>query len=122
MTLAYEIVKGLAYLNKRGITHRNLSQENILFNKKVHVFVVHEHVHVCDRCILIIKCTDICPCIKRLSVTSIFFILQGKVKLSEYGLYYMTEYGADVAFPIGSGTICYSTINFIFSLEKTQKK
>lgn len=44
VTLAYEIVKGLAYLNKRGITHRNLSQENILFNKKVHVFVVHEHV------------------------------------------------------------------------------
>lgn len=59
VTLAYEIVKGLAYLNKRGITHRNLSQENILFNKK------------------------------------------GKVKLSEYGLYYMTEYGANVAFPIG---------------------
>lgn len=44
VTLAYEIVKGLTYLNKRGITHRNLSQENILFNKKVHVFVVHEHV------------------------------------------------------------------------------
>lgn len=26
---------------------------------------------------------------------------QGKVKLSEYGLYHMTDYGADVAFPIG---------------------
>lgn len=46
VTLAYEIVKGLAYLNKRGITYRNLSQENILFNKKVFV-----HEHVCDRCI-----------------------------------------------------------------------
>lgn len=46
VTLAYEIVKGLAYLNKRGITHRNLSQENILFNKKVFV-----HEHVFDRCI-----------------------------------------------------------------------
>ncbi|XP_062592920.1 TBC domain-containing protein kinase-like protein, partial [Saccostrea cucullata] len=57
--LAYGIVKGLTYLNKHRITHRNLSQENILFSAK------------------------------------------GQIKLSEYGLYYMTDYGADVAFPIG---------------------
>ncbi|XP_056010659.1 TBC domain-containing protein kinase-like protein [Ostrea edulis] len=59
VSLAYGIVRGLAYLNNKGITHRNLSQENILFNTK------------------------------------------GKVKLSEYGLYHMTDYGADIAFPIG---------------------
>lgn len=53
--------------------------------------------------------------------TSFFFILQGKVKLSEYGLYYMTEYGADVAFPIGSVTIYYSDIKFCFVLEKHKK-
>lgn len=57
MTLAYEIVKGLAYLNKRGITHRNLSQENILFNKKVFV-----REHVCDRCILVTEWNLIITC------------------------------------------------------------
>lgn len=57
VTLAYEIVKGLAYLNKRGITHRNLSQENILFNKKVFV-----HEHVCDRCILVTEWNLIITC------------------------------------------------------------
>lgn len=57
VTLAYEIVKGLAYLNKRGITHRNLSQENILFNKKVFV-----REHVCDRCILVTEWNLIITC------------------------------------------------------------
>lgn len=33
----------------------------------------------------------------------------------------MTEYGADVAFPIGSVTICYSTINVFFLWEKHKK-
>lgn len=57
VTLAYEIVKGLAYLNKRGITHRNLSQENILFNKKVFV-----HEHVFDRCIIVTEWNLIITC------------------------------------------------------------
>lgn len=65
VTLAYEIVKGLAYLNKRGITHRNLSQENILFNKKVFV-----HEPVCDRsiCIFVTECNLINTCTDILSM------------------------------------------------------
>ena len=59
LTLAYEILEGLAYLNKKSITHRNLSKSNVLFD------------------------------------------IKGKVKLSEYGLYHITEYGANVSFPIG---------------------
>lgn len=57
--LAYGVLQGLAYLNSKGITHRNLSKRNILFGN------------------------------------------EGHVKLLEYGLYYMTNYGADVSFPIG---------------------
>lgn len=65
VTLAYEIVKGLAYLNKRGITHRNLSQENILFNKKVFV-----REHVCDRsrCNFVTECNLINTCTNILSM------------------------------------------------------
>lgn len=59
LEIAYGVLKGLAYLNSLGITHRNLSKENILFDS------------------------------------------DGHVKLAEYGLYFMTGYGADVAFPIG---------------------
>ncbi|KAK3099167.1 hypothetical protein FSP39_000436 [Pinctada imbricata] len=58
--LAFGIVSGLAHLDRIGITHRNLSQSNILLDH------------------------------------------QGKVKLSEYGMYYMTEDGTSVAFPIGN--------------------
>ncbi|XP_076117916.1 TBC domain-containing protein kinase-like protein [Mytilus galloprovincialis] len=59
LTLAYEVLEGLVYLNRKSITHRNLSKSNILFDTK------------------------------------------GNVKLSEYGLYHVTEYGANVSFPIG---------------------
>ncbi|KAL3878639.1 hypothetical protein ACJMK2_030970 [Sinanodonta woodiana] len=59
ITLAFEILQGLVYLNSKGLTHRNLKPENILFDP------------------------------------------EGKVKLSDYGMYYMTDYGVDVAFPIG---------------------
>ena len=51
VSLAYEIVKGLAYLNKRGITHRNLSQENILFNQKACIVICTSFcVSVCIVC------------------------------------------------------------------------
>ncbi|KAL5012862.1 hypothetical protein ScPMuIL_011413 [Solemya velum] len=59
LKLAFEILEGLVYLNCHGIVHRNLSQENILFDP------------------------------------------EGHVKLSEYGMYHMTDWGTSVSFPIG---------------------
>ncbi|KAH9489035.1 hypothetical protein Btru_039677 [Bulinus truncatus] len=38
---------------------------------------------------------------RNISIDNILLDKQGNVKLSEYGLYYMTDYGADVSFPIG---------------------
>ncbi|KAI8798608.1 TBC domain-containing protein kinase protein [Biomphalaria glabrata] len=38
---------------------------------------------------------------RNLSMDNILIEKQGNIKLSEYGLYYMTDYGADVSFPIG---------------------
>jgi len=37
-------------------------------------------------------------------------ILQGLVKLAKYGLYHMTGYGTDVAFPIGSVQLFFVTV------------
>ncbi|PVD34294.1 hypothetical protein C0Q70_05563 [Pomacea canaliculata] len=53
------VIDGLSYLHSKGITHHNLSTDNILLQTD----------------------TDI--------------------KLAEYGMYYMTDWGADVNFPIG---------------------
>ncbi|ESO83835.1 hypothetical protein LOTGIDRAFT_132681 [Lottia gigantea] len=57
--LAFEILKGLTYVQSKNLTHRNISLDNILLTQK------------------------------------------NEVKLSEYGLYHMTDEGADVSFPIG---------------------
>ena len=35
MKLAFEILQGLVYLNKHGVSHRNLKLENILFDPEV---------------------------------------------------------------------------------------
>ncbi|XP_041359540.1 TBC domain-containing protein kinase-like protein [Gigantopelta aegis] len=59
LDLAFQIIQGLEYIHKKGITHRNLSPRNILFDA------------------------------------------EGGVKLAEYGLYYMTNGGTSVSFPIG---------------------
>ncbi|CAG5132572.1 unnamed protein product, partial [Candidula unifasciata] len=38
---------------------------------------------------------------RNLSLENVLLTKQGAVKLSEYGVYYITDYGADVSFPIG---------------------
>ncbi|CAB4040497.1 TBC domain-containing kinase, partial [Paramuricea clavata] len=58
--IAYDVILGLSYLNRRDIVHRSLSLENVL-----------------------------------LDVT-------GRVKLSQYGRYFMTNHGTAADFPIGS--------------------
>ncbi|XP_054634685.1 TBC domain-containing protein kinase-like protein isoform X3 [Dunckerocampus dactyliophorus] len=57
--IAYEVLEGLAFMNKHGLVHRALSVHNVLLDCK------------------------------------------GKVKLAKFGLYHMTDHGADVDFPIG---------------------
>ncbi|KAH3849892.1 TBC domain-containing protein kinase-like protein [Dreissena polymorpha] len=62
LRLGFEVLQGLTYLNRHGVTHRNLSYQNILFDS------------------------------------------EDKVKLLDCGVYYMTDYGATVRFPIGKMT------------------
>ncbi|KAL1458025.1 hypothetical protein WDU94_008201 [Cyamophila willieti] len=59
--LAHQILSALAYLNKRGIVHRCLSPDNILYNKDTR-----------------------------------------QIKLYNYGIYYITDSGSEVNFPIGT--------------------
>ncbi|XP_061736306.1 TBC domain-containing protein kinase-like protein [Nerophis ophidion] len=59
LQLAYEVLEGLAYMNKHGMVHRALSVNNVLLDR------------------------------------------EGNVKLAKFGLYHMTDHGADVDFPIG---------------------
>uniref|UniRef100_A0AAR2JJS8 TBC domain-containing protein kinase-like protein n=1 Tax=Pygocentrus nattereri TaxID=42514 RepID=A0AAR2JJS8_PYGNA len=59
LQIAYEMLEGLAFMNKHGLVHRALSPHNVLLDCK------------------------------------------GKVKLAKFGLYHMTDHGADVDFPIG---------------------
>ncbi|KAK2852341.1 hypothetical protein Q7C36_007542 [Tachysurus vachellii] len=59
LQIAYEVLEGLAFINRHGLVHRTLSPHNVLLDCK------------------------------------------GKVKLAKFGLYYMTDHGADVDFPIG---------------------
>ncbi|XP_026524440.1 TBC domain-containing protein kinase-like protein isoform X1 [Notechis scutatus] len=59
LSIAFEVLQGLQYLNEHGIVHRALSPHNILMDG------------------------------------------EGHTKLSKFGLYHMTAYGADVDFPIG---------------------
>ncbi|XP_066534977.1 TBC domain-containing protein kinase-like protein [Hoplias malabaricus] len=59
LQIAYEVLEGLAFMNRHGLVHRALSPHNVLLDCK------------------------------------------GKVKLAKFGLYHMTDHGADVDFPIG---------------------
>ncbi|XP_061534602.1 TBC domain-containing protein kinase-like protein [Phycodurus eques] len=59
LQIAYEVLEGLAFMNKHGMVHRALSVHNVLLDCK------------------------------------------GNIKLAKFGLYHMTDYGADVDFPIG---------------------
>ncbi|XP_051940425.1 TBC domain-containing protein kinase-like protein isoform X3 [Hippocampus zosterae] len=59
LQIAYEVLEGLAFMNKHGMVHRALSVHNVLLDSK------------------------------------------GNVKLAKFGLYHMTDHGADVDFPIG---------------------
>ncbi|XP_077575357.1 TBC domain-containing protein kinase-like protein [Stigmatopora nigra] len=59
LEIAYEVVEGLAFMNKHGMVHRALNLNNVLLDCK------------------------------------------GNVKLAKFGLYHMTDHGADVDFPIG---------------------
>ena len=50
-----------------------------------------------------------------------YLSFQGHAKLSMYGLYYMTDYGADVGFPIGYvWCILYSYFMLVCSIVKTE--
>uniref|UniRef100_A0A3B1JQL9 TBC1 domain containing kinase n=1 Tax=Astyanax mexicanus TaxID=7994 RepID=A0A3B1JQL9_ASTMX len=59
LQIAYEVLEGLAFMNKHGLVHRALGQHNVLLDCK------------------------------------------GRVKLAKFGLYHMTDHGADVDFPVG---------------------
>ncbi|KAL6487829.1 hypothetical protein MHYP_G00044550 [Metynnis hypsauchen] len=59
LQIAYEVLEGLAFMNKHGLVHRALGPHNVLLDCK------------------------------------------GNVKLAKFGLYHMTDHGADVDFPIG---------------------
>uniref|UniRef100_A0A8B9HII1 TBC1 domain containing kinase n=1 Tax=Astyanax mexicanus TaxID=7994 RepID=A0A8B9HII1_ASTMX len=59
LQIAYEVLEGLAFMNKHGLVHRALGQHNVLLDCKV------------------------------------------LVKLAKFGLYHMTDHGADVDFPVG---------------------
>lgn len=59
ISIAVQIANAMCYLHKQDITHRSLSDENILI----------------DSC--------------------------GRVKLFNYGMYYMTDGGKEVPFPLG---------------------
>ncbi|XP_030643926.1 TBC domain-containing protein kinase-like protein [Chanos chanos] len=59
LQIAFEILEGLAFMNKHGMVHQALSPHNVLLDRK------------------------------------------GHVKLAKFGLYHMTDHGADVDFPIG---------------------
>nr|XP_061791720.1 TBC domain-containing protein kinase-like protein isoform X2 [Nerophis lumbriciformis] len=59
LQIAYEVLEGLAFMNKHGMVHRALNLNNVLLDCK------------------------------------------GNVKLAKFGLYHMTDHGADVDFPIG---------------------
>ncbi|XP_072533189.1 TBC domain-containing protein kinase-like protein [Salminus brasiliensis] len=59
LQIAFEVLEGLVFMNRHGLVHRALSQQNVLLDCK------------------------------------------GKVKLAKFGLYHMTDHGADVDFPVG---------------------
>lgn len=59
INVARQVANGLQYLHANNITHRTLSDDNILID------------------------------------------LNGKVKLFNYGIFYMTYGGSEVAFPLG---------------------
>ncbi|XP_062334812.1 TBC domain-containing protein kinase-like protein [Osmerus eperlanus] len=59
LQIAYEVLEGLAFMNKHRMVHRALNSHNVLLDCK------------------------------------------GNVKLAKFGLYHMTDRGADVDFPIG---------------------
>nr|XP_057902034.1 TBC domain-containing protein kinase-like protein [Doryrhamphus excisus] len=59
LQIAYEVLEGLAFINKHGLVHRALGVNNVLLDCK------------------------------------------GNIKLAKFGLYHMTDHGADVDFPIG---------------------
>lgn len=67
----YELLKALNYLHENNIIHRNLHPKNILFDSKVKIKILK---------------------LKK---------IKKKVYLSNYGLYYMTNGGEYVDFPIG---------------------
>lgn len=90
--VAYQVLEGLEFMNKHGMVHRALSPHNVLMDCKVNTGIN-------------IKPNNL---IKRKTTVGLFNIseiyplsLQGDVKLAKFGLYHMTDHGADVDFPVG---------------------
>lgn len=93
LQIAFEVLEGLEFMNKHGMVHRALSAHNVLMDCKVHFPLLSECLSTWRKMKWFPKCNTI-----TLRWT---FSLQGNVKLAKFGLYHMTDHGADVDFPIG---------------------
>ncbi|KAK3554124.1 hypothetical protein QTP70_019221, partial [Hemibagrus guttatus] len=83
LQIAYEVLEGLAFINTHGLVHRTLSPHNVLLDCKLGHTRDEEREDEYRE-----ELTE-----KK---------QKGKVKLAKFGLYYMTDHGADVDFPIGT--------------------
>jgi serine/threonine protein kinase len=84
---AFYVLRALTHLHDAGITHRNISSSNVLLDPQV----THARTHA--------------TVTASLNVLLTCAVVQGGVKLADYGLYFCTrpskKFGPNVSFPIG---------------------
>lgn len=99
LQVAYEVLEGLEFMNKHGMVHRALSPHNVLTDCKVNKNkqTTTEQFNQLQNNEMIVQCISA-------SLRYVSFPLKGNVKLAKFGLYHMTDHGADVDFPIGYAT------------------